>query len=64
MKFLLGLLAFGGLVGAAPSDVTSTLQNILANTHQSEGYKYPTDLTRGIIPVSSLDVLVCRKEYC
>ena len=33
-------------------DISSTLQNILANTQGSTGYTYPTDLTRGIIPVS------------
>lgn len=31
-------------------DVSNGLQNILANTHGSNLYKYPTDLTRGIIP--------------
>ena len=32
-------------------DISQTLQNILANTHGSDAYSYPTDLTRGIIPV-------------
>lgn len=32
-------------------DVSGTLQNILSNTHGSDLYTYPTDLTRGIIPV-------------
>lgn len=31
--------------------ISDTLQNILANTHKSDLYSYPTDLTRGIIPV-------------
>lgn len=31
-------------------DLSSTLQNILANTDKNEAYKYPTDLTRGILP--------------
>ncbi|KAK5953483.1 hypothetical protein OHC33_005427 [Knufia fluminis] len=31
-------------------DISSSLQNILANTHGSDLYTYPTDLTRGIIP--------------
>lgn len=35
-------------------DVSNGLQNILANTHGSNLYKYPTDLTRGIIPVRQL----------
>lgn len=33
-------------------DISSSLQNILDNTHGSNLYTYPTDLTRGIIPVS------------
>ncbi|KAF2087575.1 hypothetical protein K490DRAFT_41696 [Saccharata proteae CBS 121410] len=35
---------------AAVPDVSETLQNILRNTHQSDLYHYPTDLTRGIWP--------------
>jgi hypothetical protein len=40
------------------SAISNTLQNILANTHKSNLYTYPTDLTREIVPVndSSLDV--------
>jgi hypothetical protein len=39
---------------AAPiNNVPSALQNILANTDRSSLYTYPTDLTRGIIPVGS-----------
>ena len=33
-------------------DISTTLQNILANTQGSDAYTYPTDLTRGIAPVS------------
>lgn len=33
-------------------DISVTLQNILANTDGNKGYTYPTDLTRGIVPVS------------
>lgn len=29
------------------------LQNVLDNTHRSQEYGYPTDFTRGIVPVSS-----------
>ncbi|KAI9843403.1 MAG: hypothetical protein M1837_006429 [Sclerophora amabilis] len=47
--FLLPLLA--ATAQAAQSNVPSTLGNILANTHQSPLYSYPTDLTRGIVPV-------------
>ena len=41
-------------VVAAPvqnHNLPSTLQNILANTDGSNLYTYPTDLTRGIVPV-------------
>ncbi|KAL2424217.1 Altered inheritance of mitochondria protein 6-like protein [Exophiala dermatitidis] len=31
-------------------DISQGLQNILANTHGSDAYTYPTDLTRGIVP--------------
>ncbi|KAF2789783.1 hypothetical protein K505DRAFT_328004 [Melanomma pulvis-pyrius CBS 109.77] len=37
-------------IESAVLDVPSTLQNILKNTHNSNKYKYPTDLTRGIVP--------------
>jgi hypothetical protein len=38
--------------------ISDALQNILANTHKSNLYTYPTDLTREIVPVndSPLDV--------
>lgn len=31
-------------------DISTSLQNILDNTHGSDLYTYPTDLTRGIVP--------------
>lgn len=31
-------------------EISSNLQNILANTDKSNAYTYPTDLTRGILP--------------
>jgi hypothetical protein len=38
--------------GAGERDSSiSALDNVLANTHQSPLYRYPTDFTRGIIPV-------------
>jgi len=43
-------------VVAAPvqnHNLPSTLQNILANTDGSNLYTYPTDLTRGIVPISA-----------
>ncbi|KAF2646724.1 hypothetical protein P280DRAFT_464910 [Massarina eburnea CBS 473.64] len=43
---------FSLLVGTALAlpDVSSTLQNILKNTDNTDKYSYPTDFTRGIIP--------------
>jgi len=35
-------------------DISNTLQNILDNTDGSDAYTYPTDLTRGIVPVSTI----------
>jgi len=57
------VLSFSALANPAPRPqkrqsqqdpnlgISSGLQNILANTHGSDLYTYPTDLTRGIIPV-------------
>ncbi|KAF2455631.1 PLC-like phosphodiesterase [Lineolata rhizophorae] len=48
---LSGLLCLLSSAWASPiPEVSSTLQNILDNTHQSGLYRYPTDFTRGIIP--------------
>ena len=45
---------FALLASAAPTpeglDISSSLQNVLDNTHNSDLYTYPTDLTRGITP--------------
>lgn len=41
---------FVGIALAIP-DVSSTLQYILKNTEGTNKYKYPTDFTRGILPV-------------
>jgi hypothetical protein len=42
-------------VAYAPADGTgaSALQNILKNTDKTDKYRYPTDFTRDIEPVSS-----------
>ncbi|KAK8431611.1 hypothetical protein IWX49DRAFT_607718 [Phyllosticta citricarpa] len=49
------LLLSSGVVEAVPvvqvPDVSELLQNILQNTDRSELYRYPTDLTRFIVPV-------------
>lgn len=37
---------------AAEAGISQSLQNVLKNTHGSEAYHYPTDFTRGIMPVS------------
>lgn len=57
--FSFSLLPFLGAISntasAAPLGfdyVPTTLQNILSNTHGSDLYSYPTDLTRAIVPVS------------
>lgn len=43
----------GLLIGSvAATPISSSLQNILKNTHDSPAYEYPTDLTKGIVPVS------------
>ena len=54
--YLPALTSLASGVLAAPAqpvsyDISATLQNILQNTHGSNLYTYPTDLTRGIIPV-------------
>ncbi|KAL4978000.1 hypothetical protein BDW66DRAFT_131495 [Aspergillus desertorum] len=48
------LTAASALFLAFPTEAlegTSELQSILKNTHRSSEYKYPTDLTRGILPI-------------
>jgi hypothetical protein len=51
----LALFSIVSAILAAPVPaVSSTLQNILHNTDKSDLYTYPTDLTRGIVPVSKL----------
>ncbi|RMZ84010.1 hypothetical protein DV737_g1404, partial [Chaetothyriales sp. CBS 132003] len=48
------LAVFASLVIASPLppdlDISSSLQNVLENTHGSPLYTYPTDLTRGVVP--------------
>jgi hypothetical protein len=46
MRFAL-TVPFAGLALAS----SSTLQNILKNTEHTNRYSYPTDFTRGILPV-------------
>ena len=36
---------------ATTSDLSSAFQDILSNTEGNARYNYPTDLTRGIVPV-------------
>ncbi|KAJ9257985.1 hypothetical protein DTO207G8_1762 [Paecilomyces variotii] len=43
------LLASAQLVAGTLS--SSSLQNVLKNTHRSDEYRYPTDFTRGIFPI-------------
>jgi hypothetical protein len=53
MLLVLPSLLAGALASYIP-EISSTLQNILRNTDKSDSYQYPTDFTRGIIPVSSI----------
>jgi hypothetical protein len=52
------LLALPSLLAVALAsydpDISGALQNILKNTDRSTRYQYPTDFTRGIIPVGVL----------
>jgi hypothetical protein len=43
--------------------ITSSLQSILRNTHGSTDYRYPTDLTRDLLPVS-LSVISYIDKLC
>lgn len=49
------MLSFSSPVEAAPvvqiPDVSDRLQTILQDPDRSNKYRYPTDLTRGILPV-------------
>jgi hypothetical protein len=47
------LLALPEMVLGLPTG----LQNVLQNTHRSKEYEYPTDFTRGIVPVSFLIIM-------
>jgi hypothetical protein len=52
LRFL--VTAASAMFLAVPTEAlegTSELQSILKNTHRSSEYKYPTDFTRGILPV-------------
>jgi hypothetical protein len=53
MRHAFTLPLVGLAVASAIPDVSSTLQNILKNTDGTNKYRYPTDFTRGILPVSS-----------
>lgn len=51
MRCALALPFVGLTLAVSVPDVSSTLQNILKNTDGTNKYKYPTDFTRGILPV-------------
>jgi hypothetical protein len=42
--------------------ITSSLQNILKNTHGSKEYEYPTDITRDIYPVSEQLIFILQRS--
>ena len=50
MGMLSSLAALVPVFASSTPDISSTLQNILANTDRSNLYTYPTDLTREIVP--------------
>lgn len=47
----LSLFIAGAFVSAVVG-ISPEFQNVLQNTHRSNEYGYPTDFTRGIMPVS------------
>lgn len=52
MMILQSLLIAGSLLSSPAASVVSEFQSVLQNTHRSNEYGYPTDFTRGIMPVS------------
>lgn len=52
MMILQSLLIAGSLLSSPAASVVPEMQSVLQNTHRSNEYKYPTDFTRGIMPVS------------
>lgn len=56
-------LVAASLVSSSVASLSPELQNILQNTHKSNEYAYPTDFTRGIIPVSATSSGRCRVDY-
>lgn len=42
--------------------MSSELQSVLKNTHRGDEYKYPTDFTRGIMPVSDNELSMVISE--
>lgn len=49
-KLWVAVLAACNAVAQSDVPISSSLQSILANANQSELYKYPTQLTQGIVP--------------
>lgn len=62
VKMIQSLLIAGGLLASSAAAVAPEFQNILQNTHRSNEYGYPTDLTRGIMPVSTTNYFLYRFE--
>lgn len=48
---LQSLLALGGVLVSSAAGIAMEFQNVLQNTHRGTEYNYPTDFTRGIMPV-------------
>lgn len=45
------LLTLAGVLVSPAAGIAMELQNILENTHRGNEYGYPTDFTRGVMPV-------------
>ena len=45
------LLTLAGVLVSPAAGIAMELQNVLQNTHRGNEYGYPTDFTRGVMPV-------------
>lgn len=59
MRAFTTLALLATFASATDPDVSSSFQKILSDTNGNALYNYPTDLTRGIIPVHPSSPLLC-----
>lgn len=64
VKMIQSLLIAGGLLVSSAAAIVPEFQSILQNTHRSNEYGYPTDLTRGIMPVSAANRFLLNLRGC